>query len=148
MAEVRASAERRVAAEPEAVFAFLSDYRDARRRILTANYGDYRVEEGGAGPGTVVAYHFSAGRRERDYRVRVERPDATALSLRERDELSSFTTTWTVEPADGASRVTVESHWQGGGGIGGFFERRFAPVGLGRVYGELLANLERELSRQ
>ena len=142
MAEVRATAERAVAAPAETVFEFLRDYKDARPRILTENYQDYRVEEGGDGPGTVISYRFDAGRRARDYRLRVEVPDP-GRTLRERDERSSFVTTWTIEPAaEGAgSRVTVTSSWQGAGGIGGFFERTFAPGGLRRIYSEVLDKL-------
>jgi Polyketide cyclase / dehydrase and lipid transport len=120
------------------VRAFLRDYREARPRILTDNYSAYRVEAGGEGAGTVVAYHFAAGRRERDYRLRVEEPDG---SLRERDELSSFISTWTVAPAGSGSTVSIESSWEGAGGVAGIFEGFFAPLGLRRIYGAMLARL-------
>jgi hypothetical protein len=56
-------------------------------------------------------------------------------------------TTWTVEPVEaGRSRVRATTTWNGAGGIGGFFERTFAPKGLQRVYGEILGRLDRELS--
>ncbi len=42
--------------------------------------------------------------------------------------------------------VTLESSWQGAGGIGGVFERTFAPLGLRRIYGEMLEKLAAELS--
>lgn len=149
MSEVRAGAEHEVAASPAAVFAFLSDYREARPQILTDNFQNYRVEEGGAGAGTVIAYRFSAGRRERDYRLTVEVPDA-GRTLRESDTGSSFVTTWTVAPAGHAehSRVAIASSWQGAGGIGGFFERLFAPAGLGRIYSQLLERLDQAVTGQ
>jgi Polyketide cyclase / dehydrase and lipid transport len=52
-------------------------------------------------------------------------------------------TTWTVEPveADG-SRVRATTTWNGAGGIGGFFERMFAPKGLARIYDGVLTNLD------
>ena len=34
--------------------------------------------------------------------------------------------------------------WNGAGGIGGFFERTFAPKGLARIYDALLAKLAAE----
>jgi hypothetical protein len=37
--------------------------------------------------------------------------------------------------------VTLTATWDGAGGIGGFFEGLFAPLGLKRIYGEVLANL-------
>jgi hypothetical protein len=52
-----------------------------------------------------------------------------------------------VRPAsDGASTVAVRTTWKGAGGVGGFFERTFAPRGLQRVYGAMLERLEREVT--
>jgi len=142
MARVKAQATRTVDASPEKVLDVLRDYRDARQRILTDNYTAYRVEQGGHGDGTVIGYHFTAGGRERDYRLRVE--ESTG-ELRERDELSSFVSTWSVRPEGAGSSVTIESSWEGAGGIGGFFERTFAPIGLRRIYGQLLERLAAQL---
>src|SRR5207302_11220723 len=96
MARVRARASKAVEASPEQVLEVLRDYREARPRILPDNYTAYRVEQGGNGDGTVIGYHFAAGGRERDYRLKVEE---AVGELRERDELSSFVSTWTVQPA-------------------------------------------------
>ena len=41
--------------------------------------------------------------------------------------------------------MTVKSTWNGAGGIKGVFERTFAPLGLRRIQGEVLANLKKEL---
>ena len=144
MARVRAQATRTVDASPEKVLDVLRDYRDARPRILTDNYSAYRVEQGGNGNGTVIGYHFAAGGRERDYRLRVE--ESTG-ELRERDELSSFVSSWSVQPAGAGSSVSLESSWDGAGGIGGFFERTFAPMGLRRIYSQMLDKLAAEVSR-
>ena len=40
---------------------------------------------------------------------------------------------WTVAPAGPGSSVTVKTSWQGAGGIGGFFEKTFAPLGLRKI---------------
>jgi hypothetical protein len=135
---VRASASKPIKAEPEQVLRFLRDYRDARPKILTENYTAYRVEQGGQGTGTVVAYHFAAGGRERDYRLEVQESDGM---IYERDQLSSFVATWTVAPSADGSIVTLEATWSGAGGIGGFFEGLFAPLGLRRIFGEMLDRL-------
>ena len=144
MARVRVQATRTVDASPEKVLDVLRDYREARPRILTDNYSAYRVEQGGNGNGTVIGYHFAAGGRERDYRLRVE--ESTG-ELRERDELSSFVSSWSVQPAGAGSSVSLESSWEGAGGIGGFFERTFAPIGLRRIYSQMLDKLAAEVSR-
>jgi carbon monoxide dehydrogenase subunit G len=143
MGTVTASATRAVDAPPERVLEFLRDYRGGRARILTDNYSAYRVESGGNGQGTVIGYHFAAGGRERDYRLAVEEDGA---GLVERDQLSSFVSRWTVAPDGAGARVTLEASWQGAGGIGGMFERTFAPLGLRRIYGEVLDRLAGELS--
>jgi Polyketide cyclase / dehydrase and lipid transport len=135
---VRASATKPIKAAPEQVLGFLRDYREARPRILTENYTAYRVEQGGEGTGTVVAYHFVAGGRERDYRLEVRESDRM---ISERDQLSSFVATWTVAPSADGSVVTLEASWNGAGGIGGFFEGVFAPLGLRRIFGEVLDRL-------
>jgi hypothetical protein len=139
MAKVSARASRDVGAPPEQVLEFLRDYRGGRPRILTDNYTAYRVESGGRGAGTVFAYHFAAGGRERDYRLKVE--EEPGGGLRERDELSSFVSTWTVAGNAGGSEVTLEGSWDGAGGVGGFFERLFAPLGLRRIYDQVLERL-------
>jgi Polyketide cyclase / dehydrase and lipid transport len=138
MATVTAGATKSLPAPPERVMAFLRDYRESRPRILTDHFSRYEVVEGGDGAGSVISYHFAAGGRERDYRLRVEE---SGDALRERDELSSFMSTWMVAPSAAGSTVTLEGSWEGAGGIGGFFERTFAPMGLRRIYGEVLDRL-------
>jgi hypothetical protein len=91
----------------------------------------------------VIGYHFAAGGRERDYRLAVEEDGA---GLVERDQLSSFVSQWRVAPEGAGAQVTVESSWQGAGGIGGMFERTFAPLGLRRIYSEMLDRLAAALS--
>jgi hypothetical protein len=138
MATVTARASKLVNAPPERVLEFLRNYREARPKILTDNFSAYRVERGGEGSGTIVAYHFESAGRGRDYRLRVEESDG---SVRERDEFSSFVSEWRVAPDGSGSNVTIEASWTGAGGIGGIFERLFAPLGLRRIYGEILDKL-------
>ena len=139
MSRVVARATAQVQAAPDRVLEFLRDYRDSRERILTDNYTAYRVEQGGKGEGTVYAYHFTAGGRERDYRLHVHESPG---GIQESDQLSSFVTTWKVgSRLRRAAQVTIESSWDGAGGIGGIFEGLFAPMGLRRIYGQVLAKL-------
>jgi hypothetical protein len=144
MAKVNARASRQLDAPPEQVLEFLRDYREQRPKILTDNYSAYRVEQGGHGPGTVIGYHFAAGGRERDYRLRAQESDGL---LQERDELSSFVNTWTVAPAETGSNVTLEASWDGAGGIGGIFEGLFAPLGLRRIYSQVLERLAAAMAK-
>jgi hypothetical protein len=51
-------------------------------------------------------------------------------------------TTWTVEPEGAGSRVQISTTWAGAGGIGGFFERLFAPRVMRRIYADELQRLD------
>jgi hypothetical protein len=146
MSEVVATAEHVVRAPADRVRAALSDYQGARRRAMPEQFSDYRVESGGTGAGTRVHWRFAAtSKRVRDQLIEVTQPDADTLV--ERDANSSMVTTWTVHPMDaGLTTVRVRTTWNGAGGIGGFFERTFAPKGLRRVYRDLLSRLDRELA--
>lgn len=140
MAQVQATTERIVAAEPERVYAALGDYAGTRGRVLPGQFSEYEVREGGQGAGTLVHWRLQAtSKRVRDCLLDVSAP--TADQLVEADRNSSMVTTWTVVPAGaGRSKVEVRTTWQGATGIGGFFERTFAPKGLNRIYDELLAS--------
>jgi uncharacterized protein YndB with AHSA1/START domain len=142
MAQVVVTAERVVNGEPERVFAALADYAETRPRMLTENYREYEVREGGRGAGTRVHWQLQATKkRVRDCLVEVSEPAPGHLV--ERDTNSSMVTTWTVRPADGGrSTVHVETTWSGATGIGGFFERTFAPLGMRRIYDEVLGKLD------
>lgn len=146
MTEVVATAERVVRAPAERVRAALADYEGIRRRIAPEQFSDYRVEAGGQGAGTRVHWRFAAtSKRVRDQLMTVTEPIAGTLV--ESDANSSMVSTWTVHAEDaGVTTVRVRTTWNGAGGIGGFFERTFAPKGLRRVYDQLLERLEAELA--
>ena len=146
MGQVVATAERVVRAPADAVRAALADYTTTRRAVLPEQYSEYRVDAGGQGAGTRVHWRLQAtSKRVREQDVVVtEGPDG---ALVESDANSSMVTTWTVHPADaGVSTVRARTTWTGAGGIGGFFERTFAPKGLVRVYDRMLESLEREVA--
>lgn len=111
------------------------------RQLLPEHFSEYEVREGGDGKGTLVHWKLQAtSKRVRDCLLEVDEP--TDGQLVEKDRNSSMVTTWVVTPAgERRAKVVVTTTWQGAGGIGGFFERTFAPKGLGRIYDALLANL-------
>ncbi|MCN9242676.1 SRPBCC family protein [Streptomyces sp. RY43-2] len=147
MAQVEATTERTIAADAETVFDALADYRDTRPKLLPEQFSEYEVREGGDGEGTLVHWKLQAtSKRVRDCLFEVSEP--TSGELVEQDRNSSMVTTWQVTPAgEGRSRVTVTTTWKGAGGIGGFFERTFAPKGLARIYDALLAKLATEVEK-
>ncbi|MEV0636593.1 SRPBCC family protein [Streptomyces sp. NPDC050619] len=147
MAQVEATTERIVAADAEKVFDALADYTGTRAKLLPEHFSEYEVREGGDGEGTLVHWKLQAtSKRVRDCLLEVTEP--TDGELVEKDRNSSMVTTWRVTPAgEGNSRVVVTSIWQGAGGIGGFFEKTFAPKGLGRIYDALLDKLVAEVAK-
>ncbi|MEV8342387.1 SRPBCC family protein [Streptomyces niveus] len=147
MAQVEATTERIIAADAETVFDALADYQDVRPKVLPTHFSEYEVREGGDGEGTLVHWKLQAtSKRIRDCLLEVTEP--TDGQLVEKDRNSSMVTTWVVTPAgEGRSKAVVTSVWNGAGGIGGFFERTFAPKGLARIYDELLAKLAAETEK-
>ncbi|MGV9250029.1 SRPBCC family protein [Streptomyces sp. NPDC003697] len=147
MAQVEATTERVVAADAEKVFDALADYRGTRPRLLPEQFSEYEVREGGDGEGTLVHWKLQAtSKRVRDCLLEVTEPSEGELV--EKDRNSSMVTTWRVTPAgEGKSRVVVTATWKGAGGIGGFFERTFAPKGLARIHDAVLARLAAETEK-
>ncbi|MET9480325.1 SRPBCC family protein [Streptomyces sp. SID3212] len=147
MAQVEATTERIIAAKADTVFDALADYQDTRAKLLPSQFSEYEVREGGDGEGTLVHWKLQAtSKRVRDCLLEVTEP--TDGRLVEKDRNSSMVTTWTVTPAgEGSSKAVVTTVWDGAGGIGGFFERTFAPKGLGRIYDEVLARLAAETEK-
>jgi hypothetical protein len=62
--------------------------------------------------------------------------------LTESDTGSSSVTTFTVSPRGAASLVRISSAWDGAGGIGGLFERMFAPRVLRAILADELKRLD------
>jgi uncharacterized protein YndB with AHSA1/START domain len=141
MAQISVSADRDISAPLATVYDYIIDYREHRPHWLVPTYSNFTVEEGGRGDGTVFSYHLSVGSRERDYRMRVTEPEPGSV-VRESDANSSLVTIWTVTPGTRGSWVKIETTWQGAGGVGGFFERTFAPRALRDLYEKLLQRLD------
>ena len=143
MGQVSASSSILLNAEPAAVLEAIADYRTVRPRILSANFSEYEVLEGGQGRGTIATWKLQATQsRVRQIRADV---DVAGHTVIEKDANSSLITRWTVAPAGPGSSVTVKTTWTGGAGVKGFFEKTFAPLGLRRIQDEVLANLKREV---
>jgi uncharacterized protein YndB with AHSA1/START domain len=140
MAKIVVSAERVVDAPAEAVYRYVADMREHHPHFLPPAFSDFQVESGGTGAGTITRFKVTAGGRTRDYRMKVDEPEPGRV-LTESDTASSMVTTTTVTPRDGASLVQISTSWNGAGGIGGFFERRFAPKAMRAIYTDELDRL-------
>lgn len=148
MAQVESVTQREIAAKPDDVFDALADYQETRPKLLPGQFSEYEVCEGGDGEGTLVHWKLQAtSKRVRDCLMDVTEP--TDGELVEKDRNSTMVTTWKVTPgtAEGSARVTVTTVWAGAGGIGGFFEKTFAPKGLARIHDGVLAALAAETEK-
>lgn len=141
MGVVSAASTVQIDAEPATVLNAIADYQNVRPQILLPQYTDYRVVEGGQGPGTVATWKLHATKsRVRDVLANVDLAGHTVI---EKDANSSMVINWTVAPAGDGSTVTVKTTWNGAGGVKGFFEKTFAPLGLRRIQDEVLSNLKK-----
>jgi len=129
------------------VLSAVADYDVVRPKILSPHYRQYQVLDGGQGRGTVASWTLQATKsRSREIRATVDLAGRTVI---EKDANSTLITNWTVAPAGTAgSSVTMKTTWNGTTGIGGFFEKIFAPVGLRRIQAEVLANLKKQVEGQ
>jgi hypothetical protein len=143
MGQVSAASTILINVEPAATLAAVADYQKVRPKILSPHYSEYQVLQGGQGQGTVAKWKLQATKsRVRDVQANV---DVAGHTVIEKDANSSMVTNWTVAPAGPGSSVTVKTTWKGAGGVKGFFEKTFAPLGLRKIQGEVLANLKKEL---
>ena len=132
MGKVVASAERDIDAPADEVYSYLADMHQ-HQQFLPPAFSDFQVEQGGVGAGTITRFKITAGGRTRSYHMQVSEP-VPGRTLVETDTDSSLVTTFTVTPRDGKSLVNITTSWDGAQGIGGFFERTFAPRAVRRLY--------------
>ncbi|MGH8981922.1 MAG: SRPBCC family protein [Acidimicrobiales bacterium] len=141
MSTVTAAVTRNVAAPADVVYRCIADYRVHHPKFLPPAFSGFEVEEGGVGEGTIVRFDVTAGGRKRAYRMQIAEPEPGRV-VRETDSESSLVSTYTVTPLGDGAQVRLETTWNGAGGIGGFFERKFAPAAMRKIYEDTLARLE------
>jgi hypothetical protein len=141
VARIAVSAEGTVEAPADTVYRYIADMREHHARFLPSAFSDFRVESGGVGAGTILRYKLTAGGRTREYRTKIAEPEPGRV-LTESDTGSSAVTTFTVSPQGPASLVQISGTWDGAGGIGGLFERIFAPRVLRAIYTDELKRLD------
>jgi hypothetical protein len=137
------TAEGAVDAPPDVVYRYLSDMQNHHPHFLPPAFSDFQVVAGGIGEGTVVTFQFAAGGRRRDFRQTLTEPEPGRRMV-ETDANSSSVTTFVVDPVDGgkSSKVTISTRWDGAQGIGGFFERMFAPRVMRGIYTDQIRRLD------
>ena len=147
MGVIEVTAERTVNAPAEAVYGYIRDMH-THPKFLPPAFSDFHIESGGVGTGSVTRFKVTAGGRTREYHMTVDEPEPGRV-LRESDQDSSLITKFIVDPAvSGSSLVQISTSWQGAGGIGGFFERTFAPRAMRAIYEDELQRLDAYVREQ
>jgi hypothetical protein len=140
MGTIAVAQEGAVGAPADLTYRLIADD-EQHKQFLPEAFSDYETVEGGVGAGTVHRFKLAAGGKVRDYLMRVDEPQPGRV-LTETDQNSSLQTTFTVTPAGDTCTVKIETTWQGAGGVGGFFERTFAPKVMRKMYADELARLD------
>lgn len=141
MGVIEVTAARTVNAPAEAVYGYIRDMH-THPKFLPPAFSDFHIESGGVGTGSVTRFKVTAGGRTREYHMTVDEPEPGRV-MRESDQNSSLITKFIVDPAvSGSSLVQISTTWQGAGGIGGFFERTFAPRAMRAIYEDELQRLD------
>ena len=109
--------------------------------LPAAAFSGFEVETGGVGAGTVIRFNLAAGGRTRQFRSEIAEPEPGRV-LTESDTNSSAVTTFTVMPAGDNASVRIDCEWNGASGIGGFFERTFAPRVMRGILADELTRLD------
>src|SRR4051812_45969716 len=147
MGKIHVEEERRVGAPADLTYRLIADDTH-HQQFLPSSFSDFQTLEGGVGAGTVHRFKVAAGPgRSREMTMRVDEPEPGRV-ITESDVDSSMVTTFTVTPASAGCRVGIETTWDGAGGVGGFFERLFAPRMMRRVYLDELGRLDRYAREQ
>ncbi|HXH22880.1 MAG TPA: SRPBCC family protein [Dehalococcoidia bacterium] len=142
MAEIRILRERVVEAPPDLVYDCIADYTNHHGNILPKEFSDLKVESGpGRGQGTRISFKMTMGGQTRSALADITEPEPGRV-LVESDPNTGIKTVFTVEPANGGSRVRFDTSWRPRG-FQGLIERLMARRLLEPVYDRELEQLER-----
>lgn len=136
-----------IRARPAVVWDILTDYRQGHPNILPPNaFSDFKVEAGGKGEGTIIAYTFRAAGVTRAMRHHVSAP-APGQTLVEADAEGSVRTTFTLTPLDDGRQtlVKIATVQRASGGARGAMERLLIPLiapTMRRIYLDELRRLD------
>ena len=140
MAKITVEQQGSVGAPAELTYRLIADD-EHHQRFLPDGFSDFEVLEGGVGAGTLHRFKLTAGKRVREYVMRVDEPEPGRV-ITETDQSSSLVTSFTVTPDGDGCSVLITTEWDGAGGVGGFFERTFAPKVMRKMYADELARLD------
>jgi hypothetical protein len=131
----------RVNAPPSRVYDIISDYHNGHPRILPPQFRNLVVEKGGRGAGTLISFQMKAFGQTLSFRHEVFEPEPGRV-LVEKDPDNDSKTTFTIDPAQGGSQVTITSDLISRPGLAGKIEQFLSKRFLRGVYDEEIRKLE------
>lgn len=138
--DILVEAERRINAPAEFIYSLIANYTTHHSEFLPSAISNLVVEKGGIGEGTVIVFDVKLGGRTRKARARITEPRPGVLQ--ETIVNDGTLTTFEVTQGSDSSLVRIRTELSSASGIQGWFERRFVPRMLRKVYEEELANLD------
>lgn len=145
MKPIRIASSGFVPAPPAEVYALLADYRSGHPRILPDEFfAGLEVEAGGVGAGTRLKVGVRILGTVQPLRLEVSEPEPGRV-LAERDVATDAVTTFTVDPEQDGSRVTIAVDWQPRG-LAGWVQSLILPGYLRKLYAAELAKLARVIT--
>jgi hypothetical protein len=133
-----------VEAPADVVYGIIADYRNGHPHILPRKYFEWlEVEQGGRGAGTVIRFQMRVLGQTRVLRAVVSEPDPGRMLVETDTGGAGPVTTFTVEPTDSGSQVTINSELTSAGGPLGVLERLVLKRILRRVFARELEQLGR-----
>jgi hypothetical protein len=134
-----------IPARRDRVYSLLANYRDGHPRIVTKQFSDFMVEQGGIGAGTVIRFQLSFFGKKQMYRAAISEPEPGRVLVETDLDGNGAVTTFTVDagaaPAD--SRVTISTELPVRSGLLGVFDKALATLLLRPMYVQELENLAR-----
>jgi hypothetical protein len=130
-----------VGAPPSRVYDIISDYHQGHPRILPPQFRNLVVERGGRGAGTHISFQMKAFGRTLSFRHEVLEPEPGRVLI-EKDRDNDSMTTFTIDPVQGGSRVTITSDLVSRPGLAGKIEQFLSRRFLQGVYDEEIKKLD------
>ena len=142
MSMVKVEASELVSGQPEAVYATLADYEVGHPAILPKpTFKSLTVQKGGRGAGTEFELVMEVFGVERTSHQKVSEPEPGRVLVETGLDIN-LQTTFTLEPVDGKTRVTIHTEFETQPGLAGLFEQLVSPPALRRLYHKELRNLD------
>jgi Polyketide cyclase / dehydrase and lipid transport len=134
----------RIVAPPQRIYRLISDYHTGHPTILPKQFSNMRVEAGGIGAGTRVAFDMTVLGQKQHFVALVSEPEPGRVLVETNLEPHDSVSTFIIDPEDDgrAATVTIQTDMPGRAGVAGAIEKFVARRVLKSIYAEELRLLQ------